>query len=206
MSTIYVLRHAQSVGNTDPRLYSTMFNPDMALIPQGEKEADAAGSRIEEDLGGNPTSMAIFSSHYLRAVQTAEIISKHLGHRNVKQNVFLAERHYGEEEGGTDMDNFADRPMEQHAYNTAGHLAYSPVRGESLFDVHMRVALFCLQHDSFRFIPSTVIVSHASTCLMLHAYFTGKMPKGEDKWQNCEIRKYTALTSSSEFAYEGKLE
>lgn len=203
MSSIYVLRHGKSVGNEDPALYSTIFNPDMSLSATGEKEARIAAQRLKEEIGGSDVS--VHSSHYLRAVQTAQIISKALGERKVRQSVFLAERHYGEEEGGTDVDNFADRPMERHAYNTAGHLAYSPVRGESLFDVHMRAALFVLKHNSFRFMPSTVIVSHVSTCLMLHAYFTDEMPTRENKWKNCEIRKYRARETLQDFVYEGQL-
>jgi broad specificity phosphatase PhoE len=176
----------------------------MPLHSSGDKEARTAAELLKKEI--NSSSVAIFSSHYTRAVQTAEIIEESLGTRKVKQSVFLAERHYGEEEGSTNVDNFQDKPMERHAYNKAGHLAYTPVRGESLFDVHMRVALFTLRYDSFRFIPSSVIVSHASTCLMLHAYFTGEMPTKEDKWGNCEIRKYVALAGSSEFSYKGKIE
>lgn len=204
MSSIYVLRHGKSVGNADPTLYSTMFNPEMPLNATGENETRIAAQRLKDEIEG---PLAIYSSHYLRAIQTAEIIGKALGNRKVRQNVFLAERHYGEEEGGTDVDDFTARPVERHAYDTSGHLAYTPVRGESLFDVHMRVALFVLQHDSFRFIPSVVIVSHASTCLMLHAYFTGKMPTRENKWKNCEIRKYIRTdTEPWDFLYDEQLE
>ncbi len=205
---IYVLRHGKSVGNADPTLYGTMFNPEMRLNATGATEARIAAQLLKNDLKGflkddiKGKPLAIFSSHYLRAIQTAEIIGETLN-RKVKQNVFLAERHYGEE-GGTDVDDFSARPMERHAYNKAGHLAYTPIRGESLFDVYQRVALFVLRYDSFRFMPSTVIVTHASTCLMLHAYFTGEMPTAGDKWKNCEIRKYDS--GSIEFTYEGRLE
>ncbi len=204
MSSIYVLRHGKSVGNADPTLYGTMFNPDMPIDSQGGDEARFAATCLKNEINGPPVS--IHSSHYLRAVQTAQIISKTLGSSQVRQSVFLAERHYGEEEGGADVDDFATRPMERHAYDTAGHLAYTPIRGESLFDVHMRVALFVLKYDSFRFMPSVVIVSHASTCLMLHAYFTDDMPTLGDKWKNCEIRKYVRSdTEPWSFHYEGKL-
>jgi len=204
MSSIYVLRHGKSVGNVDPTLYGTMLNPEMSLHSTGEEEARLAGKHLKDEITQHPT--VFYSSHYIRAIQTAEIISALCKDtRSVKQNVFLAERHYGEEEGGTDADDFATRPMERHAYNTAGHLAYAPVRGESLLDVHVRAGLFVLQHDSFRFIPSAVIVSHKSTCLMLHAYFTGEMPTIESEWKNCEIRKYKSTEESSRFHYEGQI-
>ena len=205
MSSIYVLRHAQSQGNVNPSLYQTMFNPEIPLSVDGEDEALQAAKLINENSTTGP--FAIFSSTYLRSVQTAEIIGGVLGKRNVKQNIFLGERKYGEQEGCNDVDDFNPRPMERYAYEKAGHIAYTPVRGESLLDVQMRVALFVLQQDSFRFVPAAVIVSHASTCLMFHAYFTGELPTLESKWKNCEIRKYThPVELSSRFTYEGRLE
>ena len=188
MSSVYLLRHGQSVGNANSQLYSTTFNPEMPLNITGHHETTSAAQHLKNAIGKNP--VVIFSSHYLRAIQTAEIIKKALGKRQINQSVFLAERNYGEEEGSADVNDFATRPMEKHAYNTAGHLEYTPVRGESLLDVHMRVGLFVLQHDSFRFIPSAIIVSHEFTLLMLHAYFTGEMPDVNSRWANCEIRHY----------------
>lgn len=204
MSAIYVLRHAQSVGNADPRLYSTMFNPEMPLSPQGEEEADRAGLLIKKNIDN--TAIAIFSSHYLRTVQTAEIISKHVGNREVRQNVFLAEKQIGDQEGCNDIDDFKARPLERHAYAKAGHLTYTPIRGESLLDVQMRMALFVLQQDSFRFMPTTILVSHRDACIAMHSYLTGEIPKSfEDSWGNCEVRRYTAK-DDMKFVYEGKLE
>lgn len=204
MSSIYVLRHGKSVGNADPTLYGKIFNPDMELNETGRAEARIAAKHLKDTIGkGAPVT--VFSSHYVRAIHTAEIIGEVLGNRKVKQSIFLAERQYGEEEGCSDVDDFSSRPIERHAYNKAGHLAYVPTRGESLFEVHMRVALFVLQNSSFRYVPSIVIVSHASTCHMLHAYFTGEMPTRESKWENCEIRKYIAMNASVDFAYEGKI-
>lgn len=204
MSSIYVLRHAQSQGNVNPSLYQTMFNPDIPLSEEGEAETLKAAELIKNDAG---SFAGIYSSPYRRTLQTAEIIRKVLGvgKRHVKQNIFLADRQYGEQEGCNDVDDFNARPTERHAYEQAGHLAYTPIRGESLLDVQMRVALFIFQHDSFRFIPSVIIVSHVSTCLMFHAYFTGEIPTRESKWKNCEIRKYTA-DPSLQFTYEGILQ
>ncbi len=202
MSSVYLLRHGQSIGNANSQLYSTMFNPEMPLNITGRHESQDAGGHLKNAIEKNP--VVIFSSHYLRAIQTAEIIKKALGkQQKIKQNAFLAERNYGEEEGSADVNDFATRPMEKHAYNTAGHLEYTPVRGESLLDVHMRVALFVLQHDSFRFIPSAIIVSHKSTLLMLHAYFTGEMPDVNSRWDNCEIRHYDI--TDGPVKYQGKL-
>lgn len=161
MSSIYILRHGQSVGNANSTLYDTMFNPEMPLNTTGEDESRMAAKLLEDDIRSTDDwSMAIFSSHYLRAVQTAEIIGQTLG-RKTKQSVFLAERHFGEEEGGTDVDDFSARPMERHAYDKAGHLAYAPVRGESLLDVHMRVFSIYTLHNR----ESCLHLSHASCVL-----------------------------------------
>lgn len=202
MSSIYVLRHGQSVGNANTLLYSTMINQDMPLSKQGEQEAANAAKEIAK----HTTAVAIFTSHYLRAIQTADIIGKAIGNREVKQNVFLAERQFGEQEGASNVDNFNNRPLEKYAYGKASHLTYRPIRGESFLDVQMRVAIFILQQDSFRFVPSVVLVSHRDACLALHSYFTGEVPNTESKWENCEIRKYTATPRAPiEFIYNWRV-
>jgi len=204
MSSIYVLRHGQSVANANPIINTTMFNSDIPLSIQGVEEAAVAAKTLENDITQN--GIAVFSSNYHRAIQTAELIAKTLGKRKVQQNIFLAERQYGDQDGGSDVENFETRPIERKAYKQAGHLMYRPSRGESLLDVQMRVALFVLQQDSFQFVKSSIIISHASTCLMFHSYFTGEVPTIENKWANCEIRKYQGTSKSSLFTYEGKLD
>lgn len=202
MSFIYVLRHAQSIANANPLLYGTMVDQDIPLSEEGKQEAASAAQLIQRDIG---KSIAIFSSHYLRAVQTAEIIGETTGHRKVKQNVFLAEKQAGDQDGCNDIDNFDARPLEKAAYKKAGHLTYTPIRGESFLDVQLRMALFVLQQDSFRYFPAVVIVSHRDACLALHSYFTGETPNTGSHWRNCEIRKYVETEPPAEFVYEGQL-
>lgn len=200
MSSIYVLRHAQSMANVDPSVYSTTFNQDISLSKEGEQESLEAAQAIQKD---SQNIGSIYSSHYLRAIQTANIIGKTLK-KEIKQHTLLSERHYGEQEGCSDVENFANRPQERSAYNKTGHLNYKPNRGESLIDVQVRTSLFILLQDSFRYVPASIIVSHASTCMMFHASFTGEMPTAQSKWANCEIRKYTYTAEpSTPFICEG---
>lgn len=203
MTILYLLRHAESEGNVNPAIYATTFNHDICLSEYGKEQAEDAAILIGEDMSsGMPAT--IFSSPYKRTLQTAEIISEHLG-QGVVSNLFLSERQIGEQEGCNEIDSFAARPMERYAYEKAGHLAYTPLRGESFMDLQMRVGLFMLQHESFRHIPFVVVVSHRDACLALHSYLTGETPTPESKWKNCEIRKYAAIDSPNRFTYKGVL-
>ncbi len=59
MSSVYVLRHAQSQGNVDPSLYQTMFNPEIPLSTWGKAEALQSAKLIHEDMAKSFTMDAV---------------------------------------------------------------------------------------------------------------------------------------------------
>lgn len=63
---IYLIRHG--------RQNNKLCNVDISLSKEGETQADLLGKRLE-----NYHVDALYSSDLLRAIQTAEIINKHLG-------------------------------------------------------------------------------------------------------------------------------
>lgn len=207
MSFIYLLRHGQSEANADTSLYMTKFNKDMEITEKGKQQATEAGHKLNDDKIKNKREtlgVEVFSSPYLRTIQTAEIISRvSFDSKKIRTDPLLSERCFGEQEGSSDVDNFNVRPMERHTYEKVGHVDYKAVRGESFMDVYVRATLFTLQHQNFQFIPLAVIVSHQDFCHTLHGHFTGEMPTPESSWKNCEIRKY--MRSETGYHYLGKL-
>lgn len=206
MSILYLLRHTESQANADPLLYGHVPNHDIKLTKQGEEDAVKIGQTIADDASDLPPT--IFCSLYQRTRQTAEIISKqHFKGKKVTEHPMLGEREFGEQEGCPHINDYTERPMERHMYEKQGYFAYRPIRGESCNDVYMRAAVFMLHHDSLRFYPFTVIVSHESFCLMMHAYLTHTMPSTKKDWNNGEIRKYKmGHALSSKFQYVGTLQ
>lgn len=210
MSLIYVIRHSKSVANVDPTIYGTMPNQDIPLGDEGILEAKEAAKRIYDDLSASrypgalafakkELPVALFSSPYKRAIETAKIIGERVRSHKVHQNILLSERQYGNQEGCNKVDDFSARPMERYAYGQAGHLWYKPQRGESLMEVYERVTLFFLLQHRFQFIPVAVISTHLFACQMFHALFTEEMPTSETKWQNGEVRKYQISSETTKY-------
>jgi len=200
MSLIYLTRHAQSTANADHSVYGTMPNCDIPLSEKGIIDASKAGMKIlDHHPSIRESGLSVFSSPYKRAIHTAEIIAKEIGGAEIKSNLLLVERQFGEQEGCSDVEDFSTRPMERKAINTAGYLWYKPYRGESLMELYQRTALFFVLQNKFGHIPVSVISSHMSTCQMFHALFTNEMPNHGDEWANCEIRKYEATDSMTKY-------
>lgn len=82
---LYIVRHGESFGNIDP----LTSGPDPELTPTGKKQAKAKAKEFAEI----PFS-AVYSSHSIRAVQTAKIIK---GKRPISHQIIpeLRERWFG---------------------------------------------------------------------------------------------------------------
>lgn len=210
MSTIYLLRHGQSLANVDPSVYADYANTDIPLTETGRDQLKTAGKLLKQDLAFK--SIGVFSSPYRRCrescgvlLATAEIKSA------VSSNLLLSEMSYGEQEN-TNVEDFTQRPAEKWNREQLGPLHYKPVRGENFLDVHTRAGLFVVQQRFFQYIPITIIVSHASLCLMMHYFLTITCPleytleeKAHLYWPNAMIRKYHAIDITAGFEYDGVL-
>ncbi len=99
---IYLIRHGWQ--------NSSLCNADVELTEEGYHQADLLGKRLaayEID--------ALYSSHLIRAVQTAEVINLYIRQQhNIRENI--AEISFGDLEGRTNeyiAEHFADFKLEQ---------------------------------------------------------------------------------------------
>ena len=93
---LILVRHGESVGNFENRLQG---QEDYPLTEQGRRQAVLTGHRLEE-LGAT----AVYSSHLLRAQQTAIVIGDRLGiEPSISED--LSEYHFGEMSGLTYAEN-----------------------------------------------------------------------------------------------------
>lgn len=196
---LYLVRHAQSEANANPKAYH-QANQTISLTSAGEKHATQIGKQLADDIpclerAGN--GMALFTSPFRRCSQTSQLISEECYNVKIKPNILLSEINCGDQEG-CQTEKFDERPQERSFYERFGSLRYTPQRGESLLDVYVRAGLFVTQQHFFQYIPTAIIVSHASTCLMLHHFLTNECPSfeisqytpAEKYWPNGEIKKY----------------
>lgn len=96
-NTYYAFRHGQSRANVEEIIISDpkVGNVDYGLTAEGRSQVRnrlAEANEFDADC-------LIYSSDFLRARETAEIISNTLGTGNIKLDVRLRERFFGEWEG-----------------------------------------------------------------------------------------------------------
>jgi len=99
---IYLIRHG--------RQSSSLCNVNVGLAEEGHRQADLLGRRI-----ALYHIDALYSSHLIRAVETAEIINKYLKLQHLIRND-ICEISFGDLEGNTDdynNDNYIDFKTEQ---------------------------------------------------------------------------------------------
>eukprot|EP01122_Echinamoeba_exundans_P002227 TRINITY_DN12192_c0_g1_i1.p1 TRINITY_DN12192_c0_g1~~TRINITY_DN12192_c0_g1_i1.p1 ORF type:complete len:360 (+),score=46.80 TRINITY_DN12192_c0_g1_i1:45-1124(+) len=184
---IFLVRHGQSQANVDMTLYTRMADHAIPLSSEGEKQAIAAGEEIARHfrrsygLPDSPTSQPpeghycrIWTSPYLRARQTSELIKAHSQGfvTDIRENILLVEQQFGLFEGtdwysGSLDDEF---PRELQFYQKAaafgGRFWAQVPLGESRFQVCQRVYLSfgTLHRDARRHgINNVMIVSHGVT-------------------------------------------
>ena len=71
---LFLIRHGEAENNVDPELGS-WHNP--SLTETGRQQAEALAQRLQESIGEK--ELKLYSSNRKRAIETAEIISNHLG-------------------------------------------------------------------------------------------------------------------------------
>lgn len=204
MSTLYILRHAESEGNARPELHTNQNHRNFTITDNGKQQAKHASDKLRKELQRFDTpSVALFSSPYLRAVETVNILRVALfgENKNIQFNPLLVEQSFGEKEGALDVYDFDNDPLERTMLSQLGCLQYKPVRGESLLDVYVRVGTFMSQQNYFKHVPSTIIVTHNNTARAFHSFLTGEELVFKQKWGNCEIRKYISVDRDTKFCY-----
>ena len=126
MAILVLIRHGQSLWNAENRFTGWT---DIALSKKGEKEAKAAGEKLE-----NVSFDVVHTSALMRAQRTAEIIIKN---NKISENIptykdeRLNERHYGSLQGLNKTETAEKYGPEQvHIWRRSFDIA--PPDGESL--------------------------------------------------------------------------
>ena len=162
VTTLYLVRHGQSVWNVTRRLQGQVA--DVPLTGLGLEQARTAARA----LAGRSVS-AVHSSDLLRARQTAEVVAAALG-LPVQLDAELREQCYGALEGLPSAEVLAAAP-----YDFTDPDGRAP-GGESLRDVHDRVGR-CLAAYARRYVGrECVLVSHGDTIRVALAWVDGRGP------------------------------
>jgi broad specificity phosphatase PhoE len=192
MNKLFLVRHAESEGNVNPKVYYEKHDSKIAITPKGHEQAAVCAELLYEKIQKD-RAVTILTSPYLRTLETSKYISnKFLEEgRDVKiiENVFLREREWGELRVIVDNRQFIK--------NKHFDFYYRPENGESYADTYNRVALFFFKLRMIRMECDVlldrdlVIVSHGEWIRLALMYLdttsVGEFTENDKAILNCCI-------------------
>ncbi|WP_053363236.1 histidine phosphatase family protein [Bacillus sp. FJAT-27251] len=164
---IYVIRHGEAQHNIDRSVMAHTHDSQHSLTVLGQKQVEETGEFMKGILDDKTI---VYSSPYLRTMETAKAIHKHLPAAvPFYQNPLIREWELG------NLYDFANRtPEAKKEFKAAGQFYFRYPNGESLADVYLRATMFMNTvvervRRQQRY-ENIVIVSHAAFMHMLLAF------------------------------------
>lgn len=168
MSKIFLVRHAQSESNEDPRVLIGKTNIGVHLTPKGVLQAREVGVALSDYLKNTQESIKVWNSPYYRTRETANFIKDSLKNSNIQyaqeESIYICERQFG----------LLDDHQESHLTHVNEHNHYKlyannkhdfwvrPPLGESPFDMCLRLDNFIRTVLAEKSYDNHVIVSHGA--------------------------------------------
>lgn len=188
---IILMRHGQSEGNVDPKMYWSKVDNRMELTDEGGLQARAAGKRIKELIGEE--SLDLYVSPFQRTLQTSRNVILAFPEGQVKR-VCIDPRIREQEFGNLQGDHFAALRQEQVR---VGRFWYRFPTGESGADVYDRTSQWweseVMSHNlkpGLSRIDNILVVSHGLTIrLILMQLFGWSVDTFHTVWnaENCQM-------------------
>lgn len=190
MSKIFLVRHAQSESNEDPRVLIGKTNIGVHLTQKGILQAREVGLALAQYHNETKESIKIWNSPYFRTRETAKFIKESLTLANIdfaqEESIYICERQFG----------LLDDNKEIHLTHVREHNHYRlhaeskhdfwvrPPLGESAFDMCLRLDNFIRTVLFEKHYDNHVIVSHGAA---IRGFITMKQKLG--------FEEYTAMTN-----------
>lgn len=204
MTTLCLLRHAQSESNEDNSL-CRKHEQSIGLTDQGRNQAAEAAIKVNEVIKDNrpmynSRAPMVLVSPYRRVIETVDIIQKTGLFKTYRTEPLLSEWYTGQSKPYHHVKDYIasylhitgwpsdPRPplSEPELHDAISETEYCPPGGESELEVYTRVGLLVEKFDWFAG-NNHIIVSHGTCCDMLHWYLTGEEVRG---WKNCQMTVY----------------
>ena len=193
MSNLYIVRHAESLGNIDKKVYYQMNDCDIPITDLGKTQALAAGKTLNDLITSDRGDTLFISSTFKRATDTRDILLEEcLKHTPGLKEYFdkktcplCVERSWG------GLREIVDGKL----LNRDEHFNFyfqPPHGGESFFQCYQRVVLFFqeLRHKHGKF-SNIVVISHGEWIRLALMYLDGKSVEEftthRKNPKNCEI-------------------
>jgi broad specificity phosphatase PhoE len=182
---LYIIRHAQSIGNVCNSHYYTMPEWKIPLTDEGREQAKSVGRQLR-----NLDAPHIIFSPYLRAKETAEIIGKQSKwYLYYQESPLIREREWGVLRD--EVEAFETREERNHLFD----FYRRPQGGESFADVYQRAFIF-LEYLKRAYKKeknsNMIIVSHGEFIKVLLMIIDGNTVEEFDSLpniKNCEVHE-----------------
>lgn len=163
VKTVFLIRHGETDYNREGRFQGTLQIP---LNQTGHDQAQALGQYLQDE-----SIDAIYTSHLLRAYETAEYVAK-VSNLTVRQDPRLAEVNLGKFQGLARNKMAETYPQEFRMYDS-GDMSYTPPGGESRRSVQERITSAWLEITEQTYYDTVTIVSHGAALkiLLRHMFY-----------------------------------
>jgi broad specificity phosphatase PhoE len=169
---IIIIRHGESGGNTDLKLYASVADNQIPLTAKGEQQAREVGLKLKEIVGEE--SCRFFVSPYKRTWQTLEGLLETLQPTlyTIREEPRVREQDWGNFQ--TDSELIQRQMVERRAF---GSFFYRMANGESGADVYSRVDSFWSSlYREFEYpccLDNFLVITHGITARMLLMRYFG---------------------------------
>lgn len=199
---IFIVRHGQSVGNVDRKVYNNIPDYALQLTDVGNNEADAVGRKIYSLIESQ--SVQYYVSPFWRTRQTYLKIRKNLPsiYSKYYEDPRIREQEWNQKLASRE----GYRSNEELERDNYGHFYYRFNGGESCADVFDRVSDFMgtmfRDFEKTDFPKNTIVVTHGMTMrLFLMRWFHVSVEEFET-WGNPKNCEYFLLEKREHDKYE----
>ncbi len=208
--SIFLIRHGESQGNVDKRIYETVPDYALQLTDNGSKQAFSAGQELRSIIGNQ--SVKFYISPFWRTRQTYLEILKSIDETQLTSKTYEDPRLREQEWGQTLEDRSAHKSKIEEYRDNYGHFYYRFIDGESCADVYDRVSDFMnTLHRDFEkpdYPENVVIVSHGMSIrlfLMRWFHFTVEEFESLGNPKNCSIIRLELNSQTGKYKLDTEL-
>lgn len=188
MSKIFLVRHAQSESNEDPRVLIGKTNIGVHLTPKGVLQAREVGLALAEYHKETKESIKVWNSPYFRTRETSKFIKESLIQAGIsfdeEESIYICERQFGLLDDNEEA--YLTHAKEHNHYKLHANSKHDfwarPPLGESPFDMCLRLDSFIRTVLNEKPYDNHVIVSHGAA---IRGFITMK--------QKLSFEEYTAM-------------
>ncbi len=169
---IYLMRHGETLWNSENRLQGQMDSP---LTARGQDQVRAVARLLREEIG-DPTRFTIISSPLGRARHSAEIACGELGlpPESIREDARLKEVAFGRWEGQT-FDEIAARDPERWRQRQDDRWGFVVPGGESYAQLSRRAGAWIAEQGAE---ARLIVVCHGGVRRVLRGAYAG-LPEAE---------------------------